>query len=222
VTAIRAVLFDVGDTLVGRAGGHRSIVEEAAARDITVTDGDARRVWSEIQALARTPDELAKGRDLSPELHREVWTALYAAADVFADGLGRALYEREIDPSRWIPYTDSDATLRALAEAGIRLGVVSDTGWDYRLVLARHGWLDLFGSVVLSCEHGAQKPAPALFRTACSQLHVEPSETLMVGDNALTDGGAVHAGLRVLLLPPVEPGTCRGLGAVAALVGGFR
>lgn len=222
MTPIRAVLFDVGDTLVGREGGHRSIVEEAAARGVTVTEADARRVWGEIQDLARTPDELAKGRDLSAEMHRDAWTALYGAADVFVDGLGRALYEREVDPARWVPYRDTGDTLRALVAAGIRLGVVSDTGWDYRLVLERHGWLDLFGSIVFSCEHGAQKPAPALFLAACAQLGVDPSGTLMVGDNALTDGGAVAAGLRVLLLPAVEPGAPRGLDAVIRLVDGTR
>jgi putative hydrolase of the HAD superfamily len=222
MTPIRAVLFDIGDTLFGRAGGHRGIVEEAAARGVTVTDDDARRVWSEIQALARTPEELAKGRDLSAAAHRECWTALYSAADVFVDGLGRALYEREIDPARWVPYTDTGDTLRALAGAGVPLGIVSDTGWDYREVLARHGWLDLFGSIVYSCEHGAQKPEPALFRTACADLGVDPSDTLMVGDNALTDGGAVTAGLRVLLLPVVAPGTRRGLDTVVGLVDGAR
>jgi putative hydrolase of the HAD superfamily len=222
VTPIRAVLFDVGDTLVGRDGGHRSIVEEAAALGVSVADEDARRVWSEIQALARTPEELAKGRDLSAAAHREGWTALYSAADVFVDGLGLALYEREIDPASWIPFTDTDQTLHALADAAVPLGIVSDTGWDYRLVLARHGWLDLFGSIVYSCEHGAQKPEPALFLAACSELGVDPSETLMVGDNALTDGGAVAAGLRVLLLPAVPPGTHRGLDAVVGMVDGLR
>jgi len=221
VTGIRAVLFDIGDTLFGRAGGHRSIVEEAAALGVDVTDEDARRLWAEIQALARTPQELAKGRDLSADAHREAWTALYSAADVLVDGLGRALYEREIDPARWVPYTDTGATLHTLARSGLRLGVVSDTGWDYRRVLARHGWLDLFDSIVFSCDHGAQKPEPALFRTACDELGVHPAETVMVGDNALTDGGAVLAGLSVLLLPVVEPGTRRGLDAVVRLaVGG--
>jgi HAD superfamily hydrolase (TIGR01549 family) len=102
------------------------------------------------------------------------------------------------------------------------MGIVSDTGWDYRPVLTRHGWLDLFGSVVLSYEHGAAKPTPHLFLTACAELGVEPSETLMVGDNALTDGGAINAGLRVLLLPSATPGGARGLDLVPPLLGVAR
>ena len=132
------------------------------------------------------------------------------------------VYEREVDPARWVPYADTGETLHALARAGVKLGIVSDSGWDYRLVLSRQGWLELFGSIVLSCDHGAQKPEPVLFTTACAQLGVEPSVTLMVGDNALTDGGAVRAGLRVLLLPVVEPGSRRGLDTVVRMVDGAR
>jgi hypothetical protein len=40
----------------------------------------------------------------------------------------------------------------------------------------------------------------------------------MVGDNPLTDGGAVDAGLVCLLLPKVPPGHPRGLGRVLALL----
>jgi HAD superfamily hydrolase (TIGR01549 family) len=222
VTQIRGVLFDLGDTLVGRIGGHHSIVEEAAARGVSVAESDALRVWDDIQARARTPEEIAKGRDLSSEAHREAWTALYAAAEVFADGMGRALYEREIDPDRWVPFTDSEPTLHALHDAGVPVGVVSDTGWDYRPVFERLGWLHLFDAIVFSYEHGAAKPTPALFTTACAQLGVEPGQVLMVGDNALTDGGAIATGLSVLLLPPAWPGGERGLHLVVRMVDATR
>jgi HAD superfamily hydrolase (TIGR01493 family) len=218
VTAVHGVLFDLGDTLLGRGGAHYGILEEAAARGVSVDEADALRVWNEIQARARTPEEIAKGRDLSPETHREAWTALYAAAEVFADGLGRALYEREIDPQRWVPFADTAPTLHALHDAGVPMGIVSDTGWDYRPVLQRFGWLEMFDAIVFSYEHGAAKPAPELFETACAQLRIDPGRVLMVGDNALTDGGAIAAGLQVLLLPAVPPGEHRGLEIVLRMV----
>jgi len=218
MTTLRAALFDIGDTLFGRESGYGSIVEEAAALGVTVPEADAARVWTATQAEARTAEEIAKGRDLSAERHRERWTALYGAADVFVEGLSRALYEREADPERWVAYTDTESTLKALHAAGVPMGIVSDTGWDYRSVLARYGWLDLFGSVVLSYEHDAAKPTPHLFLTACAELDADPSETLMVGDNALTDGGAINAGLRVLLLPIATPGGTRGLDLVLRLL----
>jgi FMN phosphatase YigB (HAD superfamily) len=51
-------------------------------------------------------------------------------------------------------------------------------------------------------------------------MGVSPAETLMVGDNHLPDGGAVVAGLTVLLLPPVPGGAERGLRHVLSLVDG--
>ena len=46
-------------------------------------------------------------RDLSAEVHRQCWTALYRAADVIGAGLAEALYEMEADPKRWLPYADT-------------------------------------------------------------------------------------------------------------------
>jgi putative hydrolase of the HAD superfamily len=168
---------------------------------------------------ARSPEELAKGRDLSEAAHREHWTALYSAADVIADGLGEILYEREISAAAWTPFPDTKPTLEALRAADIPMVVVSDTGWDIRPVLAKHGLLDFFRGLVLSYEHGAAKPAPQLFAAACEHLGVAAEDSLMVGDNALTDGGSIESGVRAYLLPAQhEPGP-RGLDAVLRLVG---
>jgi len=40
----------------------------------------------------------------------------------------------------------------------------------------------------------------------------------MVGDNPLTDGGGIAAGLHVVLLPPPTPTDPRGLAAILSLV----
>jgi HAD superfamily hydrolase (TIGR01509 family) len=149
-----------------------------------------------------------------------VWTELYArsGADDLTPGLSDALYERTVDPGSWEAFPDTAATLRALRERGIPVGVVSDTGFDLRPVfdrLALSSWID---TVALSCENGACKPEPRVFRDACAGLGVEPAATLMVGDNPLTDGGAAAAGLVVLLLPAPPAAGPRGLGHVLALV----
>jgi putative hydrolase of the HAD superfamily len=214
-----AVLFDFGETLLGRGDGVAALMDAARQQGAEVTEEAARRLWDEIQERGRTPEEMAKGRDLSPEAHRACWTALYEGADVLADGVGAALYEREISPQGWVPAPDAEPTLRALAGAGIKIGVVSDTGWDIRPVFVHHGLDRFVDAFVLSCEHGDVKPAPGLFLAACAALGVAPEHTLMVGDNPLSDGGAVDAGMSTLLLPVAEPGRRRGLDAVLRLVG---
>ena len=129
---------------------------------------------------------------------------MYSAADVVAEGLGRVLYEREISADVWHPFPDTLPVVEALSDAGVPMVVVSDTGWDIRPVLDRHGLLPYFAGLVLSYEHGVAKPAPQLFSAVCELLGVPAEEALMVGDNALTDGGAIESGIRVYLLPQVR------------------
>ena len=216
---IRGVLFDMGDTLLGRGDGPAILRAEAHKLGREVDDADARQVWQEIQVKARTAEEIAKGRDLSAAAHRECWTALYSAADMIVAGLGDVLYEREISADAWLPFPDTRPVVEALRAAGVPMVVVSDTGWDIRPVLERHGLLDFFAGLVLSYEYGVAKPAHKLFAAACEMLDMPPEDALMVGDNALTDGGAIESGVRVYLLPPVRDHGERGLDAVLRLIG---
>ena len=219
---LRAVLFDVGDTLFERRLGARVIVEVARELGAEVAEDAAARLWQEVHARSRTPEELAKGRDLSPEAHRAAWTELYRAADAIAEGMAEALYEREIDPAFWAPFPDTRPTLEALRERGVPVGVVSDAGFDISRLFHHHGLAHLVGTFVISYQHGATKPSAKLFEVACERLGVAPAETLMVGDIPWTDGGAVSAGLTCLLLPLTPPGAPRGLGRVLQLVDGGR
>lgn len=218
---VRAVLFDAGDTLIRLRAASGTLLLAAADRlGLPVEPEAAAQVWQQVLAGSGTPEELAKGRDLSPDRHRAVWTELYdtCGADRLGAGLSDALYELTVDPASWEPFADTAATLRALHQRGIPVGVVSDTGFDLRPVfdaLGLSGWVDVF---VLSLETGVCKPDPSVFRTACARLGVEPAAALMVGDNPLTDGGAVAAGLTVLLLPPPAATPVTRLGHVLSLV----
>jgi putative hydrolase of the HAD superfamily len=214
---VEAVLFDFGETLFSRGDGGEAVVQAARERGVDVDPARAAALWDEIQERGRAPEEMAKGRDLSTDAHRACWTALYSLADVVAPGIGEALYEREISPEGWVPVPDAEPTLRALRQAAVPVGVVSDAGWDIRPVFAHHGLLDLVDAFVLSYEHGRVKPDPELFGAACAALDAPRERTLMVGDNPLSDGGAVGAGLPTLLLPLAGPGEPRGLEQVLRL-----
>jgi putative hydrolase of the HAD superfamily len=219
--SIGAVLFDIGHTLAYRRGEADLLIESASELGVEMDPDAARDMWERVQRQARSPEAMSRGRDLSPEAHRREWLRLWAGAEDVAVGLAERIYERERDPATWCLYPDVVPVLDELAEQAVRLGVVSDTGWDYSEVLARHGIRSRFDAVVMSFEHGMIKPAEALFHSACDQLGVVPARTLMVGDNAWPDGGAVTAGLPVLLLPAVPPGAERGLRAAVALVAGL-
>lgn len=109
-----------------------------------------------------------------------------------------------------------------------RLGLVSDL-WApaerCRHYLESAGLTRLFGSMVFSCEHGAVKPAPRLFRTALAELCVAPADTVFVGDSAIRDiQGAMACGMATIWISPRSTADARTrpdrvVGSVEALAG---
>ena len=219
MAAIRGVLFDWGDTLFSPPDAGKVIVAAAAERGVRIDPERARALWDELWAAGKTPDELAKGRDLSAEAHREVWTALFERAQTTVPGIASTLYERVMDPRAWIPYPDTGPTLRALHARGVKVGIVSNVPRDLRPIFAAHGLADAVDAFTHSFEVGAEKPDPAIFLRACEALGTAPAETLMVGDHPVADAGALEAGLRFHLLPPNgAPDRPRGLERVLEVV----
>jgi putative hydrolase of the HAD superfamily len=222
VSQFEAVLFDAGDTLIRLSGSGEALLHRAAATlGVDALDPEeVAQVWSRVLDRSSTAEELAKGRDLSNSRHREVWMALYDAAgcERLAPGLSEELYGLTVSAESWEAFPDTLPTLKALRERGLPVGIVSDTGFDLRPAMDLLGLSPFIDTVVMSFEYGVCKPAARVFLTACDQLHVHPERTLMVGDNPLTDSGAVAAGMYVFLLPrPAKTGP-RGLGHILSLI----
>jgi HAD superfamily hydrolase (TIGR01509 family) len=180
----------------------------------------ATRVWQRVLDRSSTAEELAKGRDLSIERHREVWTELYSTAgcEELAAGLSNRVYERTVAAESWEAFPDTMPTLEAIRSRGLRVAAVSDTGFDLRPALDRLGLMPHLDAVLMSYEQGVCKPDASVFRAACEQLGVRPERALMVGDNPLTDSGAVTAGLYAFLLPAPPKTGPRGLAHVLSLL----
>lgn len=94
---------------------------------------------------------------------------------------------------RWPPPLMSGAAdvVRRLAEGGLRLGIVSNTGRTpgrvLRRVLAGYGLLRYFTAASYSDEVGVRKPAPEIFMATLSRLAATPEAALHVGDNPDAD-----------------------------------
>lgn len=222
MSPFEAVLFDAGDTLIRLTGSGEKLLHRAAATlGVDQLDPEeVAHVWQRVLDRSSTPEELAKGRDLSNARHREVWTALYDAAgcERLAPGLSEELYALTVSAESWEAFPDTLPTLKAVRDRGLRIGIVSDTGFDLRPAMDQLGLSPFLETIVMSFEHGVCKPAATVFLTACAQLRVQPEQTLMVGDNPLTDSGAVAAGMYVFLLPrPTKTGP-RGLGHILSLI----
>ncbi|MEU0272250.1 HAD-IA family hydrolase [Streptomyces sp. NPDC006307] len=213
-----AVLFDFDHTLFAHDDSPRWVLDACRAAGRDTGGAAARALYDRMLAERRTPGVTAamRGCQRSAAAHRRAHLAWFGRAGADEE-LARALYARLLSPEAWTPYEDVGATLAALHAHNVPVGVVSNVGWDIRPTFAAHGLAGYVGAdaFVLSCEEGAEKPDPGLFRTACARLGVPPGRALMVGDDPVNDGAAVTAGLRVHLLPDRPPGACRGLaGAV--------
>ncbi|MEV5437555.1 HAD-IA family hydrolase [Streptomyces sp. NPDC052682] len=204
-----AVLFDFSGTLFRIESAESWLRGVLAERGVELP---APEVSAAAEALERAgalpggahpvelPGELAalwRVRDRSAELHRAAYTAAARRVPLPDPALYDALYDRHMSPAAWAPYPDAAEVLGALRERGVRVGVVSNIGWDLRPVFRAHGLDPYVDTYVLSYEHGVQKPDPRLFATACEELGVDPRATLMVGDDRHADGGAAALGCGV-------------------------
>lgn len=222
MSTIRAVLFDLGDTLwhfpnmppaeVRLARSAERI--EAVLRGWGLCDGvDCALLARDIQQADWTHSaEAYRSHCRSPRFPALVREAAAARGVHLSDAQALELWHawnvgglflgREIFP-------DSIPTLRWLRERGYRLGTVTNRslgGAPFMAELRAHGMAELFETFAVSCDDGWLKPAPQLFQKALDELGVRPDEAVMVGDSLRADvAGAKALGMVAVWKRPPRP-----------------
>ncbi len=205
-----AVVFDFDGTLFSR-DQNTAYLRDATFRfnsmygtDIS-TDEFAALIFSE----ANITNDLRHRISLDEEVPKEIYRRLQAAGDnlLAPSGLGINLYAREIDPSRWYPDPYLLLTLKKLRSNNIKIGLLSNCGWDVTTVLQRHNIMTYFNSCALSYQIGHRKPEPESFKIICEQLGVAPQNALMVGDKPAREQPAVDIGMHHLNVDFLHGGT---------------
>jgi HAD superfamily hydrolase (TIGR01509 family) len=216
--AITCVLFDFAWTLF--AGDPDAWVHGAAAQiGRPVTPGEPEMISAEfaerLRSTANDPNHIR--RDLDQAVFGHALPAILRQIPGVTPEFADALFENYL-PSL-APFTDVHDTLTELRARGVRVGIVSNFGRDIRPAFERHGLDGLVDAFVISYEVGFVKPEPEMWHTALKILQAEPEQTLMVGDHAAGDGGAIVAGITALVLPLVPtPRLPRGLDRVLRLI----
>jgi HAD superfamily hydrolase (TIGR01662 family) len=96
-------------------------------------------------------------------------------------------------------YEDVVPVLGSLREAGLKIGLVSNTSRDLDTFVRHHG-LDV-DAWVSSGVHGKVKPSPSIFKAVLDLLEVDAKAAVMIGDSPEDDvAGAEAIGMRGLLL----------------------
>jgi HAD superfamily hydrolase (TIGR01662 family) len=217
---IRAVLFDLDDTLLSYGAG----------------DGDAAalfRAGAERVYAYLTAHELPMPA-FEPFLRRQwwmrrrqEWVTWLTGGEPDARGPLRRMC-REFGLQRdesclaklgWLWFeplaetadvaADALPTLRLLRDHGLRLGLVANTA-QLGAVIDQHlsdlGLLEFLPARAYSSEVGARKPHPHPFLNALEQLGVDASEAMFVGDDLKSDIVAAHRmGMTTVLLSDNPP-----------------
>lgn len=112
-----------------------------------------------------------------------------------------ALYEQAIC-AQAEPVPNGQTVLAALKQAGLKLGLLSNTmfaGAAHEADLRRFGLRPYFDALLFSADAGVWKPQPEPFLQVAEALGVEPETAVYVGDDPGADVvGAVGAGMRAV------------------------
>jgi len=206
---IRAVLFDLGNTLISyyQPADFMPILRRSLDACLA-TLGHGSLTREAQTALIHQALEMNQERaDLAVwplEERVRVLFSHYAPDATLTERLCGAFLEPIFSTAR--VSRDALPVLANLKRRGVKTAIVSNTPWGssghtWRLELARHGVLAAVDAVVFCTDVGWRKPHPTPFRRALDLLGVQAKEAVFVGDDPVWDvEGANNAGVRPILL----------------------
>lgn len=91
------------------------------------------------------------------------------------------------------------AWAKALADAGLRIGILSNMGEDTLSYMRQEfSWLGDFHHHTWSCELGIAKPDPTIYTYTCEKLSVAPAQALFLDDKIENVEAAQRVGLNAI------------------------
>ncbi len=192
---IRAVLFDLDNTLIDFYRMKRTCSEEAIRAMI-----DAGLKINEEKGIEKLFHFYEKYGWENQKIFDKFIKKIQGKIDYKILASGVAAYRR-IKYGYLVPYPHARSTLLKLKQKGLTLGIVSDApikqAW---LRLAELGMTDFFDFVIGLEKHGKRKPNAMPFKKALERLKIKPEEILFVGDNPERDIlGAKKTGMKTAL-----------------------
>lgn len=203
---MKAISFDADGTLWDFEGVMRSSLGYAL-RELDKSDHDAAKSL-DVDRMIEIRDWVAerlRGKVSDLELVRlEAFKQALREVGRTDDGLAARLtavyLKHRFEDIK--PFSDVLPTLSILKDR-YRLGVVSNGNSHPE----RCGLSGVFGFVVLSQDHGVEKPDPRIFEIALEEAGCSKGELLHVGDSLEKDvSGAIELGIRCVWLNRAQKG----------------
>ncbi len=209
----RAVLADFAGTLFLPLDGMQWAMAASGAAGVDLTAHER----TELAALldSRFHHVRDPGRDLSPAAHRQSMLPVLESL-VTDKTLARSLYDLQFTNEFWHLRNGARDLLRGARKRGLHVIVVSNVPWDIRPLFTQAGLRDYVHGFALSCEVGSEKPDKLIFEQAIDIAGCAPSEAVLVGDDPVTDSGALGLGIPVILVPPCRDRTDESLSTVTS------
>jgi HAD superfamily hydrolase (TIGR01549 family) len=211
----RGLLVDFAGTTFLPLTGRQWATAGAAKSGARLTDAEATEIAARLDSdfcHVRDP-----GRDLSAANHCR--SMLPALENLVADRrLARSLYELQFTDGFWRLRDGANDLLQTAHRQHWEVAVVSNVPWDIRALFQLAGLARCITVFSLSFEVGAEKPDRAIFQHAMDLLGSDADETVLVGDDPVTDSGALELGIPVLLAPRPADGHDRALARITTWV----
>lgn len=211
VMKFKAVLFDLGGTLIFFDGAWNEVMQSATQEliDHLTAQGFSLDAPTFLDEFRRRLEEYY--------IQRETEFIEYTTARILRDLLVNLGYP-EVTPemlapaleklyavsqAHWKPEADAVSTLKILKDGGLRLAVISNAGddADVQTLVNNSGLRSYLDFVLSSAACGIRKPNPRIFEIALEHWVLAREEVVMVGDSLGADIlGARNAGLASLWL----------------------
>lgn len=205
--AYKAVFFDVGSTLIHPSPSVGEMFKLVARErghqfDEGLVDSSMFEVDEYYDREYARDGDFWCSHERSVQIWKDMYTLLAHRCGLAHDaqGLSEDMYDRYLEGSSWSLYDDVLPCLKALKEAGYRLGIISN--WDASLgsLVRKLGLESYFDVVLASAAWGFRKPDPAIFRLALEEMGVQAAEAVHVGDLPEADGAASAVGIRPVII----------------------
>lgn len=190
----RNIFFDVGNTLLF----------PNRARILAPLPADKQPALQAWQALERrTKHEFDQGL-ISGRIDHGFWwtfhTYLLNEVGAFSEGVRDELVANTQNSANWDQILPGTREALDRIKKQYAIAVISNADGRIDAVLRRCGICDCFASITDSGNVGHEKPHPAIFAAALTEMKADPAESLYVGDVYSVDYvGARKAGMQAVL-----------------------